>query len=178
MCEPFVEEEFDEICQFLREKVWKGLEAFNPSRVRTTSKYSPDEQLERFVNSCVQNGKKDVLKKKRRDWLYIADMLAEGPTSDVNFVGKLHDAFENRYLREDDTFTEFPPDPDLPIIPSILAPREREVALMLYLDYKIDEIAAELDTNRKGVNGMIDSIRGKMVEWAPAPAARPLALAA
>jgi predicted DNA-binding protein (UPF0251 family) len=174
MCEAFVEDDIDEICAFLREKVWKAIEAFDSSRVRKTSKYTPDEQLERFVNSCVQNGKKDVLKKKRRGWLFIEDMVVQG-ADDSN---KLHDSFENRYLREDDTFARFEPDPDMPIIPSILNDEEGEVARMLYLEFKVDEIAAELGTTRKGVAQIVESIRVKLAPAPVHPDAPRLALAA
>lgn len=175
--EPFVEDEFDEICQFLREKVWKGIEAFSPLRVRTTSKYSPDEQLERFVNSCVQNGKKDVLKKKRRDWLYIDDMLAKATDGDGDTVG-LASSFENRYLCDADTFSAL--EPDTFTIPMSFTRQEGRVALMLYLDFKVDEIAGQLGTNRKGVAALIDSIRCKMADWAPrtTPQPEPLLAAA
>jgi len=135
--EPFVEDDFDEICQFLREKVWKALDAFTPSRVRKTSKYSPGQQLERFVFSCILNGKKDVLKKKRRNWLYIDDM-----------------------------FTDLDPEPPVPI-PSSLTQQEKRVAMMLYDGYKIDEIAGRLDTTRRGVAVVVESIQLKMIEWAP-----------
>lgn len=163
--EPFVEDDFDEICQFLREKVWKALDAFTPSRVRKTSKYSPGQQLERFVFSCILNGKKDVLKKKRRNWLYIDDMLAKAALGGED-NSNLHDSFESRYLRTDDLFTDLDPEPPVPI-PSSLTQQEKRVAMMLYDGYKIDEIAGRLDTTRRGVAVVVESIQLKMIEWAP-----------
>jgi len=167
--EPFVEDDFDEICQFLREKVWKALDAFTPSRVRKTSKYSPGEQLERFVFSCILNGKKDVLKKKRRNWSYIEDMLSKQhsgkhPDSDAG----VNSWFEARYLRTDDLFTDLDPEPPIPI-PVSFTQQERRVAMMLYDGFKVDEIAGQLDTTRRGIAVVVESMQAKMSEWAPTP---------
>jgi Bacterial regulatory proteins, luxR family len=165
--EPFVEDEFDEICQFLREKVWKALDAFTPSRVRKTSKYSPGEQLERFVFSCILNGKKDVLKKKRRNWSYIEDFLATQLPNGEQEMGGQQSWFEARYLRTDDLFTDL--DPETVPIPATFTQQERRVAMMLYDGFKVDEIAGQLDTTRRGVATVVASMQAKMSEWAPTP---------
>lgn len=156
------EEDFDDICNFLRQKVWKALEKFTPSRVRTTSKYSPDEQLERFVYACVQNGKKDVLKKKKMEWKFIEEFESD----DTYGVGHGNDWFEARYLVIEETyFVEV----DEPTIPSTLDEPERSTALLLYHGFSVDEIAGELGCERRQVRAIVESIRTKMSDWAPAP---------
>lgn len=175
--EPFVEDEFDEICQFLREKVWKAIDAFTPSRVRKTSKYSPDEQLERFVYSCVQNGKKDVLKKKRREWAFIEDFLAT-QRSNGDEAGGQQSWFENRYMRTDDSFTDLDAVAERIPVPSTLTKRERTVAFMLYDGVKVTEIACAVGTTIPGVAVIVEAIQVKMADWAPAPLAEPIAVAA
>lgn len=151
-----VEDEFEEICQFLREKVWKALEAFSPERVLTTSKYSPDQQLERFVFACVTNGKKDLLKKKRRNWLYIEDFKhnGHGQAAEYDF------AFETRYLMVEGDYAEI--ERDMPSLPSTFTQQERMVLVLLYLNYSTAEIAGRVGSDRKGVNATVRSIKQKM----------------
>jgi len=168
--EPWVEDEFDEICNFLREKVWKALEAFSRKRVITTAKYSPDQQLERFVNACVQNGKKDVLKKKRRGWLYIEDMLANQGTGDES-QHELHDSFASRYMVEPDTFAGKEPEPL--VVPACLEGPERQVAAMLYEEFKTDEIAAAMGLRRGDVRGLLETIQVKLRLAGYAPSQAP-----
>lgn len=169
--EPWVEDEFDEICNFLREKVWKAIEAFSRKRVITTAKFSQDVQLERFVFACVQNGKKDVLKKKRRDWLYIEDQLARHGAGDLGDErAKLHDSFEGQYLVEPD-FTGV--EPEALTLPACLEGPERQVAAMLYEDFKVDEIAAAMGLRRGDVRGLLETIRVKLRLAGYAPSQAP-----
>jgi DNA-directed RNA polymerase specialized sigma24 family protein len=158
MIDEDVEDEFEEICQFLREKVWKALEAFTADRVITTSKLSPEKQIERFVFACVTNGKKDLLKKKRRNWLYIEDFKHSGH-NEYNF------AFENRYLRIEDVYAEI--ESELPALPPTLTDHERAVTVLLYLSFSTDEIATQVGGDRKAVNATVRSIKLKLADWAP-----------
>lgn len=164
-CATRVEDDFDEICQFLREKVWKALDAFSTERVKTLrSKYTPEQQRERFVFACVTNGKKDVLKKKQRGWLFIDD-LATSLDDDKRVGDPNAGGFALRYLCEDDAFTSF--ESDEPRVPNILDPTEREVALLLYENFNEDEIAAKIGRRRKETRAVIAGIQQKMVEFAP-----------
>lgn len=163
-CAPRVEDDFDEICQFLRYKVWKALEAFSKKRVKTTAKFTPAEQVERFVFACIVNAKKDVLKKKQRGWLFIDD-LAGSPSDAEEFDSLAADRFALRYLCQDDSFTAF--DDDEPRVPSFLDGTEREVALLLYENFNEDEIAARIGRRRKETRAIIADIQQKMIEFAP-----------
>jgi DNA-directed RNA polymerase specialized sigma24 family protein len=168
--EPWVEDEFDEICNFLREKVWKAIEAFSRKRVVSTAALSQDKQLERFVYACVQNGKKDVLKKKRRGWLYIEDMLAKDASGGDQSQHELHDSFQSRYMVEPD-FAAAEPDPLT--LPDCLEGPERQVAAMLYEDFKTDEIAAAMGLRRGEVRALLETIKVKLrlAGYAPTAAA-------
>ncbi len=168
LCAPFVEEDFDDICQFLRYKVWKALESFNPDklRVRVTGSSAIATARDKYVYSCVQNGKKDVLKKKRHGILFIEDLA---PVEDSDARGGHHTLsrsyFEERYLVVDNPFAHL--EQELPTIPSTLTEREKAVILLLYLDFKPAEIAMRTGVARKDITTMLKSIREKMADWQP-----------
>lgn len=170
---PVAEDDFDDICQFFRVKVWKILDAFDPSRVKTTSKYTPAEQLERFVYACLQNAKKDVLKKKRHGVLFIEDLAPLELEEGTNGV---RDRFELRYLSIEDAFVEAHREP--PLIPSTLNQLERQVVLLTFLDFEPAEIALAIGVTRKKVWSMMKGIREKMADWAPGSADEQVPLAA
>lgn len=171
LCAPFVEEDFDDICQFLRYKVWKALESFNPDklRVHVTGSRAIATARDKYVYSCVQNGKKDVLKKKRHGILFIEDLA---PIEDSDARGGHHTLsrsyFEERYLAVDNAFAHL--EEELPTIPSTLTEREKAVVLLLYLDFKPAEIALRTGLARKEITTMLKGIREKMADWNPSPA--------
>lgn len=165
--ENVTEEEFDDICQFLRIKVWKAIDAFDHSRVKTASKFTPDEQLERFVYGCVVNATKDVLKKKRHGILFIED---EAPIKDVDvnrFEGGMRDKFERQYLCVENPYAMVE-EGVLPFVPSTLSDTERRVLFLLVLDFKPAEIAVQVGVRHKDVWALTKGIREKMADWNPA----------
>lgn len=179
--EPYVEEEFDDICQFLRMKVWYALERFDPSNVRSTSKFSPAQQRDRFVFACMKNAMKDVLKKKQHNLLFIED-IAPSAHGAPNMPGKSghsagrRDAFEQRYLSVEENY-DLDPD-ELPLLPSTLSDLERRVVLLLYFDFEPAEIARQMGISRRGVKETIETIKVKMADWSPVPEDAGVAIAA
>jgi RNA polymerase sigma factor (sigma-70 family) len=170
--QPRLEEDYDDICQFLRYKVWKALLSVDPEQLRTralTSQYTALQLRDRYVFSCIANAVKDLLKRKRHNLLFIEDMTAtrfehyEGGNG-TTAARDQRDAFDERYLREDDAFTKV--DDDV-LIPSTLTRDEREILLLMYLDYKPAEIAAQKAVPRKEVSAAMKTIREKMADWSP-----------
>lgn len=160
-----VDDELDDICQLLRIKVWKALEAWSPNR----SKLSQD----RFVFSCLVNLKKDLLDKRRRKVeggrlpLYIEDIapvVEEGHPAG----GGRRDKFEARHLSVDPEEVYGMLEEDNVLVPSTLTGTERRVVCLLYADYKQVEIAASLDLGGKEIERAMKSIRLKMADWRPA----------
>jgi RNA polymerase sigma factor (sigma-70 family) len=173
ICVPYVEEDFDDICQFLRYKVWKALQSFDPAslRVKTAGRVQIAAARDGYVFSCLMNGKKDVLKKKRHGILFIED-IAPNDRNDNERSGHTmtRSSFEERYMAIEDAFGEI--EQELPTIPSTLTASERAVVLLLYLDFKPAEIATERGLPRKEITSLVSSIREKMADWNPSEEAR------
>lgn len=167
--EPLCEEEFDDIAQVLRMTVWRALTAYNPARSRLP--------LERFVFSCVKNRCKDLVRKRRRNELYIED-VAPAQLEERSAVGErsTRDRFEARYLSADDTDFDIV-EAGMPTIPSTLTAREREVVALLYLDFSQREAMEMLGIRRNEMERSVRQIRVKMADWKPAvsPAELPVA---
>lgn len=156
-----VEEEYDDLCQLLRVKAWKALLSFDPAK--------STQGQDKYVFSCLRNQVKDFLKKKKHNVLFIEDIapLRGDRTDTQDFNAR--DAFEHRYLEssEEDAFATV--EDELPNLPSTLTGTERNVALLLYLDFDYGEIGAELLVSRKEVGTTVKGIREKMADWKPTP---------
>lgn len=148
------EEEFEDICQLYRVKVWKALLSFDPSKL---SNEKPDAMgrtpLDRYVFACIKNQKKDLEKKvkRRHRTTYIEDMSE----SDAGCLG----------ISDEVVFTAV--EEVAPLIPSTLDAREREIVTLLYLDFDNGEIGDRLGIQRKQVATIIRGIRTKLADWAP-----------
>lgn len=163
----YVEEDLEDIQQVLRIKVWRALEAFDPTRSSMTR--------QRYVFSCVKNQCKDLVKKKRRNELFIEDVSGVKVGTDDFTV---RDAFEARYLCSDasEHFDHIESGP--PLIPSTLSKLEREVVALLYLDFSQKEAATLLGVRRNEMERAVRSLRDKMADWRPTPAVQRLPAAA
>lgn len=171
----YVEEDFDDVCQFLRYKVWKALLAFDPVNLRKkpTTRKQLEEARDKYVFSCLVNAKVDVLKKKRHNPMFI-EALAPVTTYDNEIDGRNiapRATFERRYLCVEDPYSEFYDGMELP---STLTEPERSVVLMLYLHYETAEIAGQLGIQRAEVISITKSVRGKMADWNPGAMPIPL----
>lgn len=164
MYAPYVEDEFDDICQLLRMKVWRALELYDASRSRMP--------VERYVFMCVKNRCKDLVTKQRRGEVYVEDQRRSGADTD----GTL-DWFESRYLSADHEQTFGGVDDGAPLIPSTLDSIERHVLVLLYRDHTQAETARALGLRRSEMERTMRSIRAKMADWRPA-VEQPVAVAA
>lgn len=166
MYAPHVEEEFDDICQHLRVKVWKALETYDERKSRMP--------VERYVFMCVKNRTKDLFRKVSHGDLHIEDLR----TGDD---GSQRDWFDARYLSEAPDQTYATVEDGMPVIPSTLSSHERHVVVLLYRDYRQAEIARLLGLSRWEMECTIGAIRSKMADWRPTtplPLPQPSALAA
>lgn len=150
MYSPLVEEDFEDVQQLLRVKVWKALAAYDPARSKLP--------IERYVFSCVRNQVKDILKRKRRNELYI---------DDFGQLDNSRDYFEAKFLAEthDECYSDIEEEP--PLVPSTLTSVERRVVCLLYAGYSTREIATQLEVRGAVVAVHVQSIRLKMSDWRP-----------
>lgn len=151
MTVPLVEDEYEDIVQVLRVKCWRALCAYDPSRSKLP--------VERYVFSCMRNQVKDLLKRKRRNLLYIEDQKST-QAGDVST-----DHFEAAYLVDERSFDGV--EAELPLIPCTLSDLERQVLALLYADYTQVETALRLGVPRNEVERAVRSIRSKMADWRP-----------
>jgi RNA polymerase sigma factor (sigma-70 family) len=157
------EEDFEDICQVFRITAWKALLSFDPTAVTSGSKYTPEEQRDRYVFSCIKNRGKDFLKRPKRNPVYIEEI-----TSDADSVAESHcvtpDNFMSKYLRvaEEEVFGS-----DAFTLPLSLTARERRIVTFLYLGFDNGEIGEQLGIKRKQVATLVRGIRVKMADWAP-----------
>lgn len=158
------EEEFEDICQLYRIKVWMALVSYDPAKL-TSEK--PDAYgrtpLDRYVFACIKNQQKDLEKKVKRAhrFTYIEDMTEK---FEAGFLG----------VSDEEVFTAT--EEVAPLIPSTLDRREREIVTLLYLDFDNGEIGQKLGIKRKQVATIIRGIREKLADWAPTgamPAKKP-----
>lgn len=162
---PLVEDDFDDVAQQLRIKVWKALEAWDPARApKLVKKYGVDKARDRSVFAWVKNYVKDLVKRKRRDELYIEDEdRSRGQTGGEPAT----DLFYERYLSAsaEDTYASI--DGELPLIPSTLTPAELRVVCLLYSDYRQAEVASYLSISQRDVERHVRAIKTKMSDWRP-----------
>ena len=143
----YVEEEYEDVVSILRIKAWRALQSYDPTR----SSMPP----ERYVFSCVKNQCKDLVKRRRRDELFLADLADQAP------------AFEARYVQADASQVFADVEDDDLILPSTLTQREREIVGLLYLDFSQKEAAAQLGMRRNEMERAVKVIRQKMADWRP-----------
>lgn len=149
-----IQEDYEDIASILRVKVWRALLAYDPARSSLP--------VERYVFSCVANQVKDLLKRKRRNEVYIADMVTTTVDGD-----ELRDSFEQDHLSVDHDVVYADVEREPPVIPSTLSRLERRVVVALYLDANQRKAAAELGLTRSEMEGAVESIRTKMADWRP-----------
>jgi RNA polymerase sigma factor (sigma-70 family) len=159
---PRIDDEYEDVVAILRVKVWRSLNAYDPSRSRLP--------VERYVFSCVANQVKDLLKRKRRHEVYIDDVSRTTVDGD-----ELMPAYMQEFLSigHDEVFGDV--EAELPEFPESLSELEREVVVRLYLDNNHRRIAVELNVTRMEIDRTVDSIRVKMAEQYPAVSRQPIA---
>lgn len=153
-----VDLDLDDIRQRLRVKVWKSLRDFRRDRSRR-SRRTDDERLRSWVFSCVTDEKKDILKKRRDNWLYIED---EAPPSEGHAEGSPRDTFEGRYMRVEDFTVE-----DTVTLPSTINEGERQVILLLYAGRSRAEAMVTLGLSKREIEATIKQVREKLADFVP-----------
>lgn len=163
-----VQEEYEDMCQMLRLKAFQALESFDAAKSRVP--------ISNYVFSCIRNLVKDLLKRKRRNDLYIEDIAPSinAKEGEREFNGT-RDRFESRYCtqEEDDAFREILE--DTPLIPCTLTEMERSVLVGLYLEYQQKDIADRLGVNIREVARAVKAIKEKMADWEPSTDERAIA---
>jgi RNA polymerase sigma factor (sigma-70 family) len=148
----------DDVQQFLRVKVWKGIESYTASRAT--------QSVEGYVFTCVRNGVKDLLKqadraKRNRPECFLEDQYA----SDVG-----RERFHARHLAHDEDGIREAHIERTFQLPSTLNFMERVVTAMLYEGMNQTEIAQMLGCTRTRVRNTHSSVQRKMMDWAPGDA--------
>lgn len=152
---PLLDDDFDDVAQVLRMKVWQALDRFDPSR--------SNMDVRNYVFQCVRNRLKDLFKqqdrlnKKRRGaQLYIEDFMAD---AEMNFTA--------RHLKLDQEVAYFSVEDEDIAVPSTLNELERSVVALLLLDFSQAEIARQLNVGRARIRSAHASVQEKMADWRP-----------
>jgi RNA polymerase sigma factor (sigma-70 family) len=140
MYAPYVDQEFEDIVSIFRVEVWRALAAYDPAR--------SSMPVERYAFSCVKNRAKDLLCSRRRREVFFDDVPAELEAAS-----------------HDDAFG--PVEDELPLLPSTLTERERQVLALLYLDFSQRESTetAWPDPRQDREHGALDP--REMSDWRP-----------
>lgn len=156
---PRIQEDYEDIVQILRVKVWRALLVYDGSRSRLP--------IERYVFSCVTNQIKDLLKRKRRQEVFLGAIRED-----------FADEFAEAYLSvgHDQVYADV--ERELPVIPNTLTLTERQVIVRLYENAGHHQIAVELELTRGEMAATVRSIREKMGDWRPTGVEQPVAVAA
>lgn len=164
MYAPHIQEDYEDIVAILRIKVWRALLAYEASR----SNHEGDAALQRFVFSCVKNQVKDLLKRKKRNEVFMDDIAPRRAASSMRGQTTDRDRFEYEHgLAVDHDVVFGHVETPEPRLPNTLSNLEREIAVRLYMSFSQKEISAELEMSRAEVERAVRSIRTKMADWQP-----------
>lgn len=150
-----VEMPYDDIVQVLRIKVWRALEAHDPSKVKT-------QTLEKFIFMCVKNQCKDLVRRRHRGEVFLEDLIPhDHDDSPVEWMLQLATDHEQTFggVEEDEL-----------LVPCTLTDLERRIIGWLYLDRTQKEVSAILDLTRAEMERAVKVIRQKMADWDPGEA--------
>lgn len=160
---PLVEDDFDDIVQLLRIKVWRALIKWDPARAPTlVARVGLDEARDRSVFAWLKNYQRDLIKKKRRGEVSLDSL---GHRADGGERLAHLDGGHQLIGAEDPSYAQI--EAGLPLIPSTLSPLELQVVCLLYAEYKQSEVAVELSLPKRDVERLVRSIRVKMADWKP-----------
>lgn len=159
--ERFVEPEYDDLVQVLRIKCWLALESFDPAKAR--------QPIHGYVFSCVRNQVKDLLKKKKRNEVYIEDAAGapDGAHDNGSGANLRRDRFHDHYWRVEESEIFRDVLGETPLIPPTLTERQRWVVTCMYLEYGQAEIAEVLGITRREVAKAVRAIKVKMSTLSP-----------
>lgn len=161
------DDDFDDVMQLLRLKVYRALLGFNLAKARRKRGESAAQTRDRYVFMCVYDMRKDIVKRKRTTVLLIDDIAPSSEMESSHEHGP-RDSFDARYLAQTEEDTYAAVEAQLPLIPNTLSGLERAVLVLLYRDYTHREIAARLGTTRGEVSSAVRALRAKLADWRPA----------
>lgn len=139
-----VDDDYDDIVQAYRIKVWYALERFDPTK---WPRHGAEEAERRFVFMCLKRAEKDVLKKRRRPEVF-PEQMPEGACGH----GEVYGAIDGGEVRLPDTLTKL----------------ELRVIVLLYRDYSQAEARRRLGLEKREMERMMVRIRDKLAAWRPA----------
>lgn len=154
--------DLDDVRQELRIKVWRALESYDPARCATSVKS--------YVFTCVVNGSKDVLKRKRHGELLIEDVAPDDFLTAVERRRMPRSFFEHRYLGVEAEQVFGSVEDEGVLVPSTLTERERAMLLLLYYNWRepnASEVGRELGLTRSQVETTVNGLRAKLADWRP-----------
>lgn len=155
----------DDIRQLLRIKAWYALEKWSPERANGSR--------DAFIFACITNQVKDILKAKRPEEVFIEDQKPSPPQWAGIGDGSPpdQDRFEARYLAvpPDDVYRSvLESDEPPPLLPNTLTAIERQFVVLLYAGRERMEIRRELKLSPRMYDTVLNGIRLKFSDWAPA----------
>jgi DNA-directed RNA polymerase specialized sigma24 family protein len=156
---PYVEEDFDDVRQLLRIKVWRAYESYDSSRSKMTVKA--------FVFGCLYNYAKDIRKRRHRGDLFIEDLAPAAADASRPRGASATDRFYAQYLAVSQELAFFDVEDEAPTLPNTLTETERQVIGFLLLDYTATEITRTLGVGPKRLRAIRDRIEEKMEDWRP-----------
>lgn len=151
-------DDFEDVRQRLRIKVWLALRSFDPAKAK--------QPVQGYVFTCVTNEVKDIHRLKRRPEVSIEDVAPNGSSGFDNHV-VTRDEFEAEHLAVDSETVYGEVEDDALSLPSTLDKIERAIVLRLYCDRTQVEIADELGLTRSQVETRVKRIRAKLGDWRP-----------
>lgn len=165
--------DIDDLQQLLRIKVWKVADKFEPRRVRQRQRTDGRSAHQAYVNMCLQNYLKDLLKERAREGVMVVDgARVKARLEPIDHLlsddGRERDPrFELRYLSvcAEDVYASV--GEEAVTLPSTLTELERCVVGMRMLDYSMVEISRSLDISYESVKAAMAGIREKMADWRP-----------
>jgi hypothetical protein len=134
---PYVEEDFDDVRQLLRIKVWRAYESYDSSRSKMTVK------------------------------VFIEDLAPAAADASRPRGASATDRFYAQYLAVSQELAFFDVEDEAPTLPNTLTETERQVIGFLLLDYTATEITRTLGVGPKRLRAIRDRIEEKMEDWRP-----------
>lgn len=166
---PFVQDDFEDICQFLRIKVYRALLSYDARKARAIREDGRDPR-DAYVFSCVKNGAKDLFKRGQRDEVFLEDLAPASSfdSSDGRPGLKSRDRFEHEIgMTSTHEQVYGTVEDDDVLVPNTLSDLEKHVVVLLYRDYRQSEVARKLGLPKRDMERTMRSIRQKLADWRP-----------
>lgn len=152
---PFLDDDFEDIAQVLRLKIWKALQAFDPAKAT--------QSIEGYVFMCMRNQVKDLLKGQDR-----RNRARGGATIFIEDAsGGNTDRFQEMHMSASQEQAFFTVEDEAVELPATLTDLETKVVGLLLLDLNQTEIATAIGVTRQRVRTAHLAVQEKMLDWRP-----------